>query len=219
MLPMPFAPPPHRVMREGRFTRIEPLEAVRHAEDLWGVLEGRDRVWDYMTYGPFADFVSFEQWLGERDSLDDPMVFTVVDRANGRARGLFALMAVRPAMGVLEIGHVLFSPEMQRTRLSTEAIYLAARYAFDELGYRRVEWKCNELNEGSKSAALRFGFRREGLFRKHMVWKGKTRDTAWYAMIDDEWPERRKAFESWLSDENFDAEGGQIRPLRDFMAG
>ncbi len=209
------ASPPARITREGRFARIEPLEAERHAEDLWGVLEGHDRVWDYMAYGPFADFDAFEAWLETRQALADPLSFAVVDKANGRAKGILTLMEIRPAMGVIEIGHILFSPEMQKTPLSTEAVFLAAGYAFDDLGNRRLEWKCDDRNAPSKHAAVRFGFTPEGLFRKHMIIKGRNRDTAWFSMTDDEWPARREAFARWLSADNFDAEGRQHRSLRD----
>jgi len=218
MLHAPFAAPPTRITREGRFARIEPLEAERHAEDLWGVLDGQERVWDYLPYGPFRDFESFEEWLEAREKLPDPLSFAVIDHSNGRARGILTLMEIRPAAGVIEIGHIVFSPAMQRTSLATEAFFLAAEYVFDELGYRRLEWKCNAVNEASKRAAQRFGFTPEGVFRKHMIVKGRNRDTAWFSMLDDEWPARQSGFRAWLSPDNFDADGRQIRPLRTLTA-
>ncbi len=219
MLHTPFAAPPARVTREGRLVRIEPLEAERHAEDLWGALDGHERVWDYLPYGPFRDFEAFEEWLEGREKLADPLSFAVVDQSNGRARGILTLMEIRPAAGVIELGNIVFAPVMQRTPLATEAVFLVAEYAFDELGYRRLEWKCNAVNEPSKRAAQRFGFTPEGVFRKHMIVKGRNRDTAWFSMLDEEWPARRAAFRDWLSPDNFDAEGRQIRQLREFTAG
>ena len=157
--------------------------------------------------------LAFTEWLTERARSDDPLFYAVVDHASGQARGMASFMRMAPEHGVIEIGHIWFAPILQRTRQATEAIYLLSRHAFDDLAYRRLEWKCDSLNEPSRRAAERFGFVYEGVFRKHMVVKDRNRDTAWYAMTDSEWPLRRAAFEAWLAPENFDAEGRQRRSL------
>ena len=203
------ARPPGRVALDGRFAQVAPLDADAHGASLWAALQGHDALWDHMAYGPFADEAAFRAWLGPRAALDDPLPFAVLDRVTRRARGLAALMSIRPEMGVIEIGHLVFSPALQRTPAATEAIHLLARHAFDDLGYRRLEWKCDSRNEASKRAALRFGFTPEGVFRQHMIVKGRNRDTAWFAMLDTEWPARRAAFARWLAPDNFDAEGRQ----------
>lgn len=153
------------------------------------------------------------RWIEAAATRDDPLFFAVVDRASGRAGGRQALMRVTPEHGVIEIGHILWGPAIGRTRIATDAFYLAARYVFDELGYRRLEWKCDDRNAPSKAAALRFGFRFEGVFRQHMWVKGASRDTAWFAMLDCEWPGRRAAFERWLDPANFDAVGREREKL------
>jgi RimJ/RimL family protein N-acetyltransferase len=193
---------------EGRFGRIERLDPPRHGADLWAALAGHDLVWTYLPYGPFADSEAFASWLQTRAALADPFSYVIIDSA-GRACGIIALMSVRPEMRVIEVGNVLLSPALQRTPLATEAQYLLARYAFETLGYRRYEWKCNALNAASCRAAVRLGFDFEGVFPQHMIVKGRNRDTAWYGMLDHEWPARRRAFERWLAPENFDADGRQ----------
>jgi RimJ/RimL family protein N-acetyltransferase len=173
-------------------------------------VHGQDHIWTYMpSYGPFADAAAFSQWVPARAALDDPYSYAIVDRS-GRARGVFALMAVRPEHRVVEVGHVVYSPALQRTPLATEAQYLLARYAFETLGYRRYEWKCDALNAASRRAALRYGFTFEGIFRQHMIAKGRNRDTAWFCMLDSEWPTRKAAFERWLAPENFAPDSRQI---------
>ncbi len=157
-----------------------------------------------MGYGPFADFASFETWLVERAASKDPLFYAVMDFATGRAAGMASYLRMAPADGVIETGHIWFTPLLQRTRQATEAIFLMARYAFDTLGNRRFEWKCNARNAPSRRAAQRFGFTFEGIFRQHMVIKGRNRDTAWYAMTDREWPGIKAAFEAWLDPANFD---------------
>jgi RimJ/RimL family protein N-acetyltransferase len=205
---------PQAVVLEGRFGRVEKLDPSRHGANLWSALAGHDRVWAYLPYGPFTDAEVFGQWLKERAALPDPFCYVVIDRT-GRACGIITLMSVRPDMRVIEVGHVLLSPALQRTPLATEAQYLLARYAFETLGYRRYEWKCDALNAASRRAAMRFGFSFEGVFRQHMIRKGHNRDTAWYAMLDGEWPARKQAFERWLAPENFDADGRQKMRLAD----
>jgi RimJ/RimL family protein N-acetyltransferase len=164
------------------------------------------------SYGPLADFATFSHWLAGRVMLDDPYSYAIVDRS-GQALGIATLMEIRPSMGVIEVGHILYSPALQRTPLGTEAQYLLARYAFETLGYRRYEWKCNALNAPSRRAALRYGFVFEGVLRQHMIAKGRNRDTAFFSMLDSEWPARTAAFERWLAPENFDADGKQIASL------
>jgi RimJ/RimL family protein N-acetyltransferase len=197
---------PRSVTLAGRFGRVEKLEAG-HAGDLWEAVKDDDTLWAYMGYGPFADAAAFERWVEERTKLTDPYSYAVL--RDGRAVGIVTLMEIRPAMRVIEVGHIVYGTPLQRTPLATEAQYLLARYAFETLGYRRYEWKCNALNAPSRRAALRFGFTFEGLFRQHMIVKGRNRDTAWYSMLDSEWPARKAAFERWLAPENFDAQGRQ----------
>ena len=206
------AHPPGPVTLVGRHGGVEKL-APAHREDLWKVLAGHDEIWTYMsTYGPFADGDEFARWFAPRAALADPYSYAIVD-LDGRALGIATLMEIRPAMRVIEVGHILYSPKLQRTVLGTEAQYLLARYAFDTLGYRRYEWKCNALNAASKRAAERFGFTYEGLFRQHMIVKGRSRDTAWFSILDSEWPARKAAFERWLAPENFDRDGRQKAKL------
>lgn len=196
----------------GRYARLAPLDVASHGADLWRGVAGHDELWRFMAYGPFADEASFHQWLASRSASRDPLTFAILDQRDGRALGLVSLMEIRPAHRVIEVGHVLFSPDLRRTRIATESIYLIARRVF-ELGYRRLEWKCDNRNEASKRAATRFGFTPEGLFHQHMIVKGENRDTAWFAMIDRDWPGLRDRFERWLSPSNFDSEARQITPL------
>jgi RimJ/RimL family protein N-acetyltransferase len=209
------APRPQPVVLRGRFGRVEKLEP-RHAADLWQATKGDDTLWSYMGYGPFADEPAFLAWVRERAALADPYAYAVID-ADGRAIGIATLMEIRPAMRVIEVGHIVYSPPLQRTPLATEAQYLLARYVFEELGYRRYEWKCNALNAPSRRAAERFGFTFEGVFRQHLIVKGRNRDTAWFSMLDSEWPARKAAFERWLAPENFDAAGRQKTSLAALM--
>jgi RimJ/RimL family protein N-acetyltransferase len=205
---------PEPVTIEGRYGRVERLH-VDHTAALWETVRGHDAIWTYMGfYGPFTDFAAFSQWIPSRIKLDDPYSYAIVDPA-GRAVGIATLMEIRPAMRVIEVGHILYSPALQRTPLGTEAQYLLARYAFEELGYRRYEWKCNALNAPSRRAALRYGFQFEGILRQHMIAKGRSRDTAYYSMLDSEWPARKAAFERWLAPENFGGDGKQRVSLSD----
>jgi RimJ/RimL family protein N-acetyltransferase len=170
-----------------------------------------------MSYGPLADFAAFSEWLAGRVKLDDPYSYAIIDRSS-QAVGIATLMEIRPAMRVIEVGNILYSPSLQRTPLGTEAQYLLARYAFEALGYRRYEWKCNALNAPSRRAALRYGFVFESILRQHMIVKGRSRDTAYYSMLDTEWPKRKAAFERWLAPENFDARGRQRTSLSELNA-
>ena len=209
---------PEAVKLRGRFCRVEKLDLVRHAESLWKAVKGHDEIWAYMGYGPFADEPSFLRWVDERTVLLDPFSYAVVEEASDRALGIVTLMEIRPAMRVVEMGNVLYSPLLQRTAAGTEAQYLMARHVFDELHYRRYEWKCDALNAPSRRAAERYGFTYEGTFRQHMIIKGRNRDTAWFAMTDGDWPEMKAAFEAWLQPENFDDAGTQKRELAAFRA-
>jgi RimJ/RimL family protein N-acetyltransferase len=208
------ATPPKREALNGKTVYLEPLDPLRHGDDLFAETAGADSSWDYLAYGPFAGRDEFVHWLEQRAPLDDPLTFAIIDGASGTARGLASFMRIDPANGVIEIGHIWLSPRLQRTRQATEAIYLMSRHAF-ELGNRRLEWKCDALNIASRRAAERFGFVFEGVFRKHMVIKNRNRDTAWYSIVDSEWPSRRAAFETWLSPDNFDPAGAQKRALAD----
>jgi RimJ/RimL family protein N-acetyltransferase len=199
---------PGPVVLEGRYGRVEKLRPD-HDADLWSVVKGHDPIWTYMSaYGPFANFAAFSEWLATRTRLDDPYSYAIVEPA-GRVVGIATLMEIRPAMRVIEVGHIVYSPALQHTRLGTEAQYLLARYAFETLGYRRYEWKCNALNAPSRRAALRYGFIYEGTLRQRMIAKGHNRDDAYFSMLDSEWPARKAAFERWLGPENFDAAGRQ----------
>ena len=208
-------PAPPRETIAGRFARLEPLDPRAHGADLRAHFAKDDAIWRYMAYGPFPGDDDFRRWLDTRAEPADPLTFAIVDAASGRATGLLALMAIRPDQGVVEIGNVVLSPALRRTTAATEAICLALKRVF-ALGYRRVEWKCDARNVASKNAAKRFGFQFEGLFRQHMIVKGENRDTAWFAMLDCEWPDRETAFEGWLAPRNFDSAGRQIRPLVSF---
>ncbi len=210
---------PARESIEGNAARLEPLDAGRHARELYAAVAGADELWRYLPYGPFSSEQAFTAWIAECAASADPLFYAIVDRASGEPRGAGSYLRMVPQHGVIEIGHLLFSPLMQRTRLATEAIHLWSRHAFDDLGYRRLEWKCNAQNEPSRRAAERFGFTFEGVFRQHMVVKDRNRDTAWYSITDGEWPVRRAAYEAWLSPANFDADGRQRRSLAEVRGG
>ena len=215
--PRPF--PPHEML-QGRFIRLQPLDAAHHGDDLWQELQGPDpALWDYLPYGPFTERAAFDVWLAGHAASHDPQCYAVVEQTGGRALGLLAYLRITPKDGCIELGHIAFGAALQRTPGATEAVFLLARRAFDELGYRRLEWKCNARNARSRRAAERFGFSHEGLFRQHMIVKGENRDTAWYALIDGEWPQCRAAFQRWLAADNFDDGGQQISRLEELRAG
>jgi len=190
---------------------IVPIDPVAHGDALWEATSGvgSDALWLYMPYGPFPTRASFDAHLGALAASEDPLYFAILDRASGQAAGHVALLRIEPKHRVIEVGGIVYTPAFQRTRGGTEAMFLLARYIFEDLGYRRLEWKCNVLNEPSRRAALRFGFKLEGVFRQHMILKGQNRDTAWFSMLDNEWPERKRAFERWLHPSNFDGERRQ----------
>ena len=219
MLDWHGAKPPRREALEGASVRLEPLDAQRHGDDLFAAAAGADETWRYLPYGPFAGKDELIRWLDERAAMTDPLAFAIIDRSARAATGIATFMSMVPEHGVIEIGHIWLSPRLQKSRQATEAIFVMARHAFDDLGNRRLEWKCSNENAGSKRAALRFGFTFEGLFRHHRVDKGRNRDTAWFSIIDSEWPACRAAFEAWLVNENFDATGRQRRSLADLREG
>ncbi len=206
---------PPRTVLEGRHCRVEPFDLDRHAADLFEavMLDAEGRNWTYLAYGPFDSLEAYREWAAKTCTGDDPLFHTTIDLATGKAVGVASLMRIDAPNGVIETGHIHFSPAMQGTPLSTETMYLLMRQVFDELGYRRYEWKCNNMNEASKRAATRLGFTFEGLFRQLNVSKGRNRDTAWFSILDSEWPDRKAAFETWLDPSNFDAEGRQKRSL------
>lgn len=206
---------PKRAPMEGRFARLEPLSAARHGDQLFEASSVPDAAgrFTWLPDYPPASRSDFQPWLDRAEASDDPMFFAVIDRATGRVEGRQTLMRIDAANGVAEIGNVYWGPRIARTPVATEAFYLFARHVFDDLGYRRFEWKCHGLNEPSRQAARRFGMTFEGLFRQHLVVKGANRDTAWFSMIDSEWPAERRVFSAWLDPSNFDAGGRQVRAL------
>jgi RimJ/RimL family protein N-acetyltransferase len=206
-------PRPAMEVLDGQYARLEPFNAS-HADQLYeaSTATGADDRFRYLFEITPPDREHFDQWFNKAAAGSDPFFYAVIDKSNGRAEGRQALMRIDQAHGVIEIGNIHWSPAMARTRVATEALYLFAKYAFN-CGYRRFEWKCNNLNEPSKSAALRFGFQFEGVFRQHMVAKGQNRDTAWFSIIDSEWPKLQSAYKSWLAPENFDATGRQVTKL------
>jgi RimJ/RimL family protein N-acetyltransferase len=206
---------PERTTLRGRQVTIVPLEPAAHSDSLWNASSGpeRDHLWLYLWEGPFPDRAFFDADLRRKAESADPLYYAILDNASGQAVGHAAYLRIDPKHRVIEVGAILYTPQLQRTIGATEAMYLMAKYAFDDLGYRRYEWKCNALNAPSRTAARRLGFKFEGIFRQHMIVKGRNRDTAWFAMLDSEWPECRQAFENWLDPSNFDAQGRQIKSL------
>jgi RimJ/RimL family protein N-acetyltransferase len=206
---------PERAVLDGRYARLEPLDAARHGDDLYAAGSGEDApaIWRYLAEHPITQRSDFDRWVDKAEASPDPLFFAAIDKQTGRAEGRLALMRIDAAHGVIETGNILFGPRLARTRAATEAIYLQARHVFEDLGYRRFEWKCNADNAPSRRAALRFGFSFEGIFRQHMVVKGENRDTAWYAMLDHEWPKVRQAYDAWLDPANFDENDRQRTPL------
>ena len=211
-----WTPPPRppRAVLQGRDCRIEPIDIDAHAADLHAAFaentDGAD--WSYLPYGPFDSLMEFEAWMAETCFGDDPFFYAIVDTATGRAAGMVSYMRINPEHGSIEVGHVHYAPSMQRGRVTSEAMYLMMRWAF-EAGYRRYEWKCHSLNHRSRVAAQRLGFSYEGVFRDHLIHRGRSRDTAWYACIAPEWPRLKAAYESWLDPDNFRADGTQRQSL------
>ena len=206
-------PPPRPVTLRGRYVTLEPLSAERHAAALWQATEGHDELWTWLAQGPYANGIEMMDALERWRQAESAVLLAIVPAETGLAAGWASYMRIKPAHGVIEVGNVLFSPSLQRTRAATEAMYLMAGHAFDRLGYRRYELKCNGVNLPSRRVAARGGFTFEGIFRQHMVVKGRSRDTAWFAMLDHEWPARKRAFEAWLDPANFDENGKQLKSL------
>jgi RimJ/RimL family protein N-acetyltransferase len=207
------ARPPERVVLDGRYARLEQL-GPQHVADLFRAADGQEQRFIYLFEGAPATEAAMADWVARAAAKDDPMYVAVVDKSTGRAEGRQSLMRITPEHGVIEIGGIYWGLRMARSRVATEALFLHARYVFDDLGYRRFEWKCNDLNAPSKAAAVRFGFTFEGVFRQHMIVKGQNRDTAWFAMLDGDWPRIKAGFERWLDPGNFDADGMQKTKLQ-----
>lgn len=205
-------PLPARLPHRGASVTLEPLH-IRHAADLWRAAQGADEGWAYLGYGPFADEGALRRHVADFAAQHDPMAWAVRPHATGTADGWLTLMDIQPKNAAIEIGNIWFSPRLQRTRAATEAMFLLMRHAMDDLGYRRLVWKCNALNAPSRRAAQRLGFVFEGELRAHMVVKGRRRDTAYFSILAEEWPSRRDAILAWLDDANFDASGRARRPL------
>ena len=212
--PMPPGSRPDMRPLHGLWVMLEPVSAERHAKDLYASIAGSDHLWTYMGYGPWDSSESFEAWLREREAARDPWFYAFVRRDRAKACGMGAFMRCDAANGVIEIGHIWMSPGLQKTREATEAVFLMIRHCFDDLGCRRLEWKCDALNAPSRKAAERFGFEFEGVFRQHMIVKGRNRDTAWFSMLDKDWHRVRAGFEAWLKPVNFDAKGHQKSKLQ-----
>ena len=207
-------PPPGPETLEGRFARLERLQADRHAADLHRANSADAAIWDYLSYGPFSSAAQYHRWVREVTAGDDAFFYAIKDKQTGHFAGVASFLRITPQAGSIEVGHINLSPELQRRPAATEAMFLMMQWAF-EAGYRRYEWKCNALNLASRRAAQRLGFSYEGVFRQAAVVKGRNRDTAWFAAIDAEWPALKEAFAAWLSPSNFDAEGRQAERLSD----
>jgi len=219
---------PGPVTLRGRYVTLEPLDAERHTAALWRAVEGHDELWTWLFDGPFATEADLRRAIEEKQAATGAVFLAIVPEATGlpgsprpglrpwggAAAGYASYMRMEPAHGVIEVGNILLAPSLQRTTAATEAMFLMAGHVFDHLGYRRYEWKCDAENQPSRRTALRLGFTFEGIFRQHMVVKGRSRDTAWFSMLDHEWPARKRAFEAWLDPANFDGEGWQVSPLR-----
>ena len=213
--PVPGWSPPPRPDRDvisGRYARLERLNAAQHAPGLFRAYRGDDSLWDYMPVGPFADEAAMTGWAHQAEASQDPVFYAITDLETGLIAGQASFLRIAPQDGSIEVGFICFSPVLQRTRAATEAMYLMMRWAF-QAGYRRYEWKCNALNQGSRRAAQRLGFSFEGIFRQATVTKGRNRDTAWFACIDAEWPALKTAFDTWLDPGNFDADRQQRQTL------
>ncbi len=201
---------------KGTTVEMHPINVSAQAASLFDLSHGSEegeRVWDYLAYGPFENQEAFDTWLQEKAESKDPLFYAIYDKASDRFTGVASYLRIDPANASIEIGHIWFTPVLQNTRQATEALFLLMRHAFDDLGYRRLEWKCNALNKKSRDAARRLGFTFEGIFYRCQIVKGRNRDTAWYSIIENEWPAIRQNFNTWLSDENFDGDGKQKASL------
>ncbi|MFO1173725.1 MAG: GNAT family protein [Paracoccaceae bacterium] len=206
-------PRPTGAVLDGQAVRLEPL-ALAHAADLFEANREDDRIWDYLPYGPFATEADYAAWVGKMAASEDPMFYAIRSLRSGKAEGVASFLRITPVAGSIEVGHICLSPRLQGGRAATEAMFLMMDWAFAN-GYRRYEWKCDALNLPSRRAAERFGFSYEGVFRQHLVYKGRNRDTAWFAITDGDWPKLRAAYRTWLDAANFDADGRQRQRLSD----
>jgi RimJ/RimL family protein N-acetyltransferase len=219
---LPSGKAPVRHQLEGTLVVLEPLDPTRHSKSLYAASHENNearRIWSYLPDGPFEDMASFDSWVKRMALAPDRLCFAFRDRDTDRLGGMASYLDIRPAMGSIEMGYIWFAPFLQQTRQATESLFLMLRHAFDELKYRRMQWRCNALNEKSRAAALRLGFTFEGIFYQHMVVKERNRDTAWYSILDHEWPRLRSNFERWLGASNFDAQGRQVSSLTSLNAG
>lgn len=216
----PARRPDRDIVLEGRHVRLVPVDPEAHGRALYEAAHGpgHEALWQYLFPEPYPDEAAFRAYLDKAAAASDPFMLAILDRASGECVGHATYMRIEPAHRVIEVGNILYTPRLQRSPAATEAMYLMARHAFEQLGYRRYEWKCNDLNAPSRRAAHRYGFTYEGTFRQHMIVKGRNRDTAWYAMLDGDWPSRRRAFELWLEPANFDSHGRQRLALSDLNA-
>lgn len=212
------APRPERIVHEGHYVRLEPLDPQKHTDDLYAASHGADKdvIWQYLFEAPFADHTAFKAHIERKAVSEDPLFYAIIDKKSDKAVGYSTLMRIDTTHRVIEVGNIMYGTPLQKTPGATEAQYLLMRYAFDTLGYRRYEWKCNALNAPSRRAADRFGFTFEGIFRQHMIVRGRNRDTAWYSILDTEWPKQKQAFKSWLQPSNFDLDGRQKKNLNSF---
>ncbi|ANB12555.1 hypothetical protein AWJ20_812 [Sugiyamaella lignohabitans] len=208
---------PGRISIRGRTVSLVPLES-RHADQLYPLIAGKEneQLWDYMLVGPFKSVHEFKECITSYANSTDDAFYAIIDNATSEAVGYISFLNINPTHKSIELGNILYTSKLQRTVGATEAVYLMSRYALEDLGYRRYEWKCNNLNAPSRRAALRYGFQFEGVFRNHFIVKGRSRDTAWFSILDSEWPVGKKAFEGWLDPSNFDANGKQLRKLEQF---
>ena len=213
------APAPERVTLKGAHVNVVPLNAADHTAALYDLIKDPSEhfIWDYMPTGPYLNPEDFAEFMTGCESSPDPFFFTILRKRDGMPVGVFSLLNINPAHGTIEVGYIWFTKALRRTVGATEAIYLLTRYAMTTLGYRRYEWKCNNLNKPSKRAAMRFGFTFEGIFRQHFVMKDRSRDSAWYSIIDSEWPAIDAAYLAWLDPANFDEDGVQKKSLREFV--
>lgn len=211
-------PCPSKNILSGRYCNLELLNIEKHSKDLFAALlfENNGESWTYLSCGPFEKIAEFNQWIETTTAKSDPILYAVLDKKTQMPIGISGYLRIFPEHGTIEIGHIHFSQKLKKTPLATEAIYLMISHAFDELNYRRLEWKCNSLNEASKNAALRYGFQYEGTFRQMNVFKDRNRDTAWFSILDTEWPKLKIKFEKWLDKSNFDNNGNQLKRLQDY---
>ena len=211
---------PPRRPAEGRFCKVEPLDTATHLDDLYDAFsdDSSGALWTYMFVGPFNSKNDLRTWLESACKTDDPLFHAIVHTTTNKAVGIAAYMRIKPDLGVIEVGNITYAPRLQRTSLATEAMFLMMKRVFDELGYRRYEWKCDSLNAPSRKAAERLGFSFDGIFEQAVIYKGRNRDTAWYSIIDRDWPQLKSAYLKWLDQNNFDEQGHQKQKLQHFVA-